>query len=235
MNDLLDVARIEAGQIEIHRRLIDVVEAVREVATLIEPRIADKRQELDLEAARASCRRRSPIPRALRQIVTNLITNAHLYTPPRGQIAVAASRPRSTRSCSRVSDNGRGMTPEELEHVFDRFYRGADGRTVPGTGLGPVDREVARRPARRHDHRGEPSRRRARASPSGSRASRLAEGGPRAARGAARPASVLVVDDEPDIAELIAEHLEPYEVETDDRALGRARRSSACARSASTR
>ena len=52
VNDLLDVARIEAGQFEIHRRPTDVVEAVREVATLIEPRIEDKSQELDLELPR---------------------------------------------------------------------------------------------------------------------------------------------------------------------------------------
>ena len=89
VNDLLDVARIEAGQFEIHRRPTDVVEAVREVATLIEPRIADKSQELDLQLPRVLPPALAD-PARLRQIATNLITNAHLYTPPRGRIARAA-------------------------------------------------------------------------------------------------------------------------------------------------
>ena len=155
VNDLLDVARIEAGQFEIHRRATDVVEAVREVATLIEPRIADKRQELDVKLPRVLPPALAD-PARLRQIATNLITNAHLYTPPRGKIAVGLEAEEHA-IVLRVSDNGRGMTQEEQDHIFDRFYRGADGRTVPGHGARAVGREVARRPARRHDHRGEPA------------------------------------------------------------------------------
>ena len=129
VNDLLDVARIEAGQFEIHRRPTDAVEAVREVATLIEPRIKDKAQELDLELPRVLPPALAD-PGRLRQIATNLITNAHLYTPPRGHIGVRLEAEEHAIVMS-VSDTGRGMTPEEQEHIFDRFYRGADGRTVP--------------------------------------------------------------------------------------------------------
>ena len=153
VNDLLDVARIEAGQFEIHRRPTDVVEAVREVATLIEPRIADKRQEFDVTLPRVLPPALAD-PARVRQIATNLITNAHLYTPPRGKIAVSLEAEEHA-IVLKVSDNGRGMTPEEQEHIFDRFYRGADGRIGPGHGARAVGGEVARRPARGRDHRRE--------------------------------------------------------------------------------
>ena len=210
VNDLLDVARIEAGQFEIHRRPTDMVEAVREVATLIEPRIADKGQEFELKLPRLLPPALAD-PARLRQIATNLITNAHLYTPPRGRIAVALEAEEHSIVLT-VSDTGRGMTPEEKEHIFDRFYRGADGRTVPGTGLGlsVVNSLVAL-------HGGSIA---VESEPEGGsrftvRIPRmpLAEGGP-LPREALRGRKVLVVDDEPDIAELIAVHLEPYEVET---------------------
>ncbi len=210
VNDLLDVARIEAGQFEIHRRPTDVVEAVREVATLIEPRIADKAQELDMQLPRVLPPALAD-PARLRQIATNLITNAHLYTPPRGRIRVRLEAEEHA-IVLRVSDNGRGMTPEEQEHIFDRFYRGADGRGAPGTGLGLsvvkslVDLHGGSITVESKPDQGSQFTVKIPRQP-------LAEGGP-LPREALRGRKVLVVDDEPEIAELITVHLEPYEVET---------------------
>jgi len=210
VNDLLDVARIEAGQFEIHRRPTDMVEAVREVATLIEPRIVDKAQELELRLPRLLPPALAD-PARLRQIATNLLTNAHLYTPPRGRIAVRLDAEEHAIVMT-VSDSGRGMTEEEQEHIFDRFYRGPDGRTVPGTGLGlSVVKSLVDLHGGSITVESEPEQ--------GSRFTvriprqPLAEGGP-LPREALRGRKVLVVDDEPDIAELIAVNLEPYEVET---------------------
>src|SRR5205085_11016457 len=80
VNDLLDVARIEADRVEINRRPIDVGEAVREVVELMGPRIRDKHQQLGVYVAPTL-----PLamgdPGRVRQIVANLLTNAHLYTP----------------------------------------------------------------------------------------------------------------------------------------------------------
>ena len=210
VNDLLDVARIEAGQFEIHRRPTDAVEAVREVVTLIEPRIADKSQELELHLPRVLPPALAD-PARLRQIATNLITNAHLYTPPRGRISVRLDA-EERAIVLRVSDTGRGLSSEEQEHIFDRFYRGADGRTVPGTGLGlSVVRSLVDLHRGTIEVESEPDK----GSVFTVRIPRqpLAEGGP-LPREALRGRKVLVVDDEPDIAELIAVNLEPYEVET---------------------
>src|SRR5207249_11085413 len=74
-------------------------------------------------------------PGRLRQVLTNLLTNAHLYTPEGGQLTVRASAT-SGQIVLEVSDTGPGMTAEQVEHVFDRFYRGGHGQGQPGTGLG---------------------------------------------------------------------------------------------------
>ena len=210
VNDLLDVTRIEAGQIEIHPRSTDMVEAVREVTTLIGPRIADKSQNLEQNLPRVLPPALAD-PARLRQIITNLLTNAHLYTQPGGHIAVSLESDEHT-IVLRVADTGRGMTPEEQEHVFDRFYRGADGRTAPGTGLGL---SIVKSLVDLHSGTIEIDSRPGEGSVFTVRIPRLpvADQGP-LPREALRGRKVLIVDDEPDIAELIAQYLEPYEVDT---------------------
>jgi signal transduction histidine kinase/DNA-binding response OmpR family regulator len=210
VNDLLDVARIEAGQIEIHPRPTDIIEAVREVTTLLGPRLADKSQELDVQVPRVLPPALAD-PARVRQIATNLLTNAHLYTAPGGQIRVQIEAEEHS-VLLRVSDTGRGMSPEEQEHIFDRFYRGSDGRTAPGTGLGlSIVKSLVDLHGGSIELQSEPD--------VGSvftvRLPRqpVEELGP-LPREALRGRRVLVVDDEPDIAELIAEYLQPFEVET---------------------
>ena len=135
VNDLLDIARIESGQFEIHARSVDLRSTVEEVAALMQPRLLEKRQRLDLQIAEP----RTPAfadPARVRQIVTNLMTNAHLYTGEDGTITVRLEGDHGATRIT-VSDSGRGMSPEDLRRVFDRFYRGSSNeRKHPGTGLG---------------------------------------------------------------------------------------------------
>jgi len=213
VDDLLDVARVEAGRVEIHRRPTDMAETVREVAMLIRPRIDDKAQLLavdvpdDLPPALAD-------PSRMRQILTNLITNAHLYTQSGGTISVAL-RASTHYVVLEVADDGRGMSEEEVEHAFDRFYRGhghGSHSHPSGTGLGLA---IVRALVELHggsvtvaSEVGEGTRFTVRIP----RAPDTAEGLP-APRHALRGRRVLVVDDEPEIARLIARRLEPYAVE----------------------
>jgi signal transduction histidine kinase/CheY-like chemotaxis protein len=135
VNELLDVAWLSSNQTAVDRRPVDVGEAVRETVELLGARIAGKRQQIAIQIA-------PNLPPALadanklRQVIGNLVTNAHLYTPEGGQIHVGAEADRAWVRIV-VADSGIGMTADEAEHVFDRFYR-APGRAggVPGTGLG---------------------------------------------------------------------------------------------------
>ena len=75
-------------------------------------------------------------PARVRQIVTNLVTNAHLYTPEEGAVTLRLEGDAQATTIT-VTDTGPGIAPEEVRRLFDRFFRGSsDGRKSPGTGLG---------------------------------------------------------------------------------------------------
>ena len=135
VNDLLDVGQIEADRVELNRRPIDVGEAIREVTELMGPRIQEKHQQLGVYVA-PTLPPALADPSRIRQIVANLVTNAHLYTPEGGRIHVGVEPDRAWLQIV-VSDSGVGMTAEDTSRVFERFYRGSRGtRSSPGTGLG---------------------------------------------------------------------------------------------------
>lgn len=210
VNDLLDVARIEAQQVEINRRPIDVGETVQEVAELFTPRVEQKRQHLSVQVA-------PTVPLALadtarvRQIVANLLTNAHLYTPEAGTIRVGVEPDRAWVQIV-VQDSGVGMTRDEVARIFDRFYRaGNRSGSNPGTGLGLsivkslVDLHHGEVDVESTPGRGTLFRVRLPATAAGLDSA--------SSRDAVRGRSVLVVDDEPEIAELIADQLAPLDVQ----------------------
>lgn len=134
VNDLLDVARVEAGRLEVHRRPTDVAEAAREVARLLAPRIEARGQRLELDLA-ADLPPAMADPPRLRQILTNLLTNAHQYGGQGGRIALRAAVDGDAVAIA-IADTGPGMSADDAEHVFDRFYRGASAGASGGTGLG---------------------------------------------------------------------------------------------------
>jgi signal transduction histidine kinase/CheY-like chemotaxis protein len=211
VNDLLDVAQLEAAQIELRPRAVDVGEIVSELAELMGPRLADKQQSLSLELPAAL-----PLAQAdqsrLRQILLNLLTNAHLYTPEGGRLQVSADA-RDGQVRISVADTGPGMDSQTLEHIYDRFYRAQDDHSAPGTGLGLsivkslVDLhngrlEVASEPGRGTTFRVSIP------------VADIAIEGLVPALEALRGRLVLVVDDERDLARLIADQLAPFDVST---------------------
>jgi CheY-like chemotaxis protein/two-component sensor histidine kinase len=211
VNDLLDVARIEADRVEINPRPIDVGEAVREVVELMGPRIAEKDQQLGVYVAPTV-----PLaladPNRVRQIVANLLTNAHLYTEEGGRIHVGVEPDRAWVQVT-VADSGVGMSKEEVGHIFERFYRIRDGgRASPGTGLGLsivkslVDLHHGQVEVESEPGRGTTFRVLLPAATEGPSALQSLE--------AIRGRRVLVLDDERQIAELIAGQLAPLDVQT---------------------
>jgi signal transduction histidine kinase/ActR/RegA family two-component response regulator len=209
VNDLLDVARIEAGQAEVDLRPIVVSEVARDVLELMQAQATGKDQRLELEVA-PDLPRAQADPARVRQILTNLVTNAHLYTPRGGQILVTVSADADTVALE-VSDDGPGMTAEQLQRVFERFYRGSQSERGTGLGLSIV-KSLVDLHGGTIDVRSQPGLGstftvrlpRARSPAIGERE-----------RAALRGRRVLVVDDEPPIAALIVERLGALGVEAE--------------------
>jgi PAS domain S-box-containing protein len=136
VNELLDLSRIEAGKVELNRARLDLGPLIRDVASSLRLQIEAKGQQLELDLA-------EDLPSAwadpdrVTQILTNLVSNAHKYTPAGGSIVVRA-RGQDGRVRVEVGDNGIGLSPDEQAQLFTRFFRARNRATreVGGTGLG---------------------------------------------------------------------------------------------------
>lgn len=210
VNDLLDVARLEADHVEINARPIDIGEAVQELAELMGPRILAKHQTLGTYVAPALPLAMAD-PERIRQVIGNLLTNAHLYTGEGGRIHVGVEADRAWVRIV-VADTGIGMSAEETERAFERFYRARSGNeSAPGTGLGLsivkslVDLHHGVIEVDSEPGRGTTFHVRIPAAIAAENADSLS---------IIQGRRVLIVDDETEVAELIADQLAPLDVDT---------------------
>lgn len=137
ISDLLDLSRLDQ-KVAHHHEPIDLDQLVRGLVETNMPQAEAKQLHLVYISQLTA-----PLPPVqgdrdqLTQVMTNLIGNAIHYTPESGTITVSTTQ---VGDCARVEvrDNGIGISPEDLPHIFERFYRGANVKTgtVPGTGLG---------------------------------------------------------------------------------------------------
>jgi signal transduction histidine kinase len=136
LNDLLDLARSDAGRLAINRRPTRPGPLIEDVVRTMRAQTESSGQTLT-ERIEPSLPLVEVEPDRIRQILVNLVTNAHEYSPERASIEVGA-RVSDGRLMIDVTDNGPGIPPAQVEHIFERFVRGDAGLTqrVGGTGLG---------------------------------------------------------------------------------------------------
>jgi two-component system, chemotaxis family, CheB/CheR fusion protein len=136
VNDLLDMSRIDAGQIGLQREEVNLAAQLHEVATAFAPQVAAKRQTLRLELPEPLPPIWADVQRSA-QIFTNLVSNAHKYTPEGGAITVVAVTEVDAVRIH-IVDTGIGLSEEEQERLFTRFFRAGHraARAERGTGLG---------------------------------------------------------------------------------------------------
>lgn len=136
VSDLADISRIESGNLRLEPRDVPVWDVIDEVVNLTHTQITNKKQTVTVnipqELPKSWCDRNR-----LAQILTNLVSNANKYTPEGGAIIVHATRDNDMIEI-KIEDNGLGMTPEDQQKLFSKFFRSADDkvREAPGTGLG---------------------------------------------------------------------------------------------------
>ncbi len=136
LNDLLDLARSDAGR-------LGIVPRPTEVAPLVEDAVRTMRGQTDASGQTLTIRIEPGLPQIyveadrIRQILVNLLTNAHDYSPEGASIEVTA-RVVGDEVEIAVNDNGPGIPEDQLGRIFERFVRGDAGLTqrVGGTGLG---------------------------------------------------------------------------------------------------
>ncbi len=136
IDDLLLVARAEAGALDLDREPLDLRALARDAVADVDATARQGGVHVALD----------PGPDALplladgahlRRVLDNLLSNAVKYSPDGGRVEVRLRRD-ATTAVLEVADAGIGIAPAEVEHLFDRFFRasGARGRGIPGTGLG---------------------------------------------------------------------------------------------------
>ncbi|MBI2917549.1 MAG: HAMP domain-containing protein [Chloroflexi bacterium] len=132
--DLLELSRLESGQVSLHTALVDLGLLVLEVQGQFQPRAEAKGIVLEVSLP-GGLPRVLGEPDKLRQVLINLLDNALKFTAQGGRIVVAASEEGRCVEVS-VRDTGIGISQEHLPHVFERFYKADRSRRDGGTGLG---------------------------------------------------------------------------------------------------
>jgi two-component system cell cycle sensor histidine kinase PleC len=136
INDLLDIAKIEAGKLEVTPQWIEAARAVRECVHLMETRADEQKVHLSWSVAPDTPRIFAD-ERAVRQILFNLVSNAIKFTPAGGRVEVRVTR-RDDLAILTIEDTGCGIPKDQIDRVFLPFEQ-IDNRyaaTAGGTGLG---------------------------------------------------------------------------------------------------
>jgi signal transduction histidine kinase len=136
VSDLADIARIESGRLKVEIETVDLNDSLREALNGLRGQLEAKEQRVTLDVP-PDLPRLSTDGMRLVQILSNLISNAHKYSPARRGLLVAAEQD-GDRVRIRVQDQGYGIQPADQAKLFDQFFRSEEPaiREQPGWGLG---------------------------------------------------------------------------------------------------
>ncbi len=145
VSDLADISRIEAGRLRLEYAAVEIPDVVDETVRSMDHNIQEKSQTLEIVFG-------DDLPSAwgdrtrIGQVLTNLVSNAYKYTPEGGKVIIQAEKSHNQWDPEgapevvllAVKDNGLGMTAEDQDQIFTKFFRSPDpdARQSPGTGLG---------------------------------------------------------------------------------------------------
>ena len=137
--NILRLSKLENQQFSQEKRVFSLDEQIRQCILMLENSWSEK--ELDIEPELETVNY-SGYEDLLQHVWINLITNAIKFTPKCGRILFELHKTQDGVTVS-VTDNGIGMTEEELQHIFDKFYQAESNRSMAGNGLGlPLVRQI---------------------------------------------------------------------------------------------
>jgi PAS domain S-box-containing protein len=134
IDDLMDVARISRGKIDLHREVVDLATVVNQAVETARPQIDERRHRLSVSVPDQAVRLEGD-PTRLEQIFWNLLNNAAKYTDPGGEIRLTVE-PGGGEVAIRVRDTGIGIPRESLPHIFEMFVQADRRRDRSQGGLG---------------------------------------------------------------------------------------------------
>lgn len=136
LDNVMDLARLNAGNIPVHSQPVGLLEVARDAASMLAPAAKARRQKLTVEGVELVV---AADAARLRQVLVNLIGNAVKFTPLDGVITVTVSESGSgdgRRAITRVTDTGPGIDEAEQTRIFEAYYRSEGTTSIPGIGLG---------------------------------------------------------------------------------------------------
>jgi signal transduction histidine kinase/CheY-like chemotaxis protein len=144
INELIDIARIESGDLSLSLEPVAVTPLIDEAAQLMEPLAADRSVRIDHSCDRPALAAYADRQR-FSQVIVNLVSNAVKYNKIDGMITITCGEVGQDQASVTVADTGRGMSADDLERIFTPFERlGAERSSIEGTGIGlPLARALA--------------------------------------------------------------------------------------------
>ncbi|MBW2412350.1 MAG: HAMP domain-containing protein, partial [Deltaproteobacteria bacterium] len=143
INTMLVISKTEAGVNHLEQKLLSIPAVVREACELFQPIAEDKDLRLSCNVSGDGyIGGDEPL---IQRMISNLVDNAIKYTPPGGNVSIEVKTDSDQNVVLSVEDTGVGISPHELDQIFDRFYRCDQSRSQPGIGLGlSLARTIAR-------------------------------------------------------------------------------------------
>jgi two-component system phosphate regulon sensor histidine kinase PhoR len=134
ISELMELSRIESGKAILDKKPLDLNQLILDTIAHFSPQTERHRLTVKLNLATEL----PDIPAdgaRIMHVITNILDNAIKFTPAGGQITIS-SKPAGSQAVVSIADTGIGISPEDLTHIFERFYKADKSRTGQGTGLG---------------------------------------------------------------------------------------------------
>jgi len=137
IEEILNISRIESGLIKVDKKPFSMTILIQDSAKMIESYAGEKNITIAIPAP-IICDQVNADKDMVSQVIINLLSNAVKYTPKGGHITVESEVNEADKNiCVKVSDTGIGIPADDVEHVFDKFFRvKANNKVAKGTGLG---------------------------------------------------------------------------------------------------
>lgn len=137
IDEVLDIARIEAGRLRLSLEPVPVKQVLDEARSLVRPMAAERNMRLEVEAPETFNLHVLADRQRLQQVLLNLLSNAIKYTPEGGTVTLVCQEAPASRVRFKVSDTGPGIPPDKLAVLFTPFERlGVEASGIEGSGLG---------------------------------------------------------------------------------------------------